>query len=236
MVDSANALPNKFFQFDISALSLMHRSHAIASLLVGLMLPGCSRQSAQPIPDVTRNHLQAANANRQMPLPTTVRLNGAFLPQERDIVADIAGRQRFALDTLTRELFHGSLMETLAKDPPTLFAVPESITFKEASLVANMVVMQMRTHWSQPTSEEDPTRRYDRVLKKAISEVATSLKDPSTISALTTLGVDTEGMKIYVSVLQTRATTNDDGGDGVTKMREAVKQRLTPADRKVVVE
>lgn len=75
----------------------------------------------------------------------------------------------------------------------------------------------MRDQWrlspTEPSRDEDPQLRYNRLLKGVVGDVASALKDPSTTTALESQGVDVEGMRVYASVLAHRATRNDAGGD-----------------------
>ncbi len=215
----------------------MNTYKAVVALAIGLLLPGCSKQSAEPMPDNLRGHLTTVMPRNAAPLPSTVKLNDSFAPHHRDVIADIAGRSRHALDTLTRELFHGSLMQTLAKDPPTLFVVPDTIAFREAALVANMVVMQMRSDWAaQPAPDKDPDAHYRRVLAGAIQKVSVTLSDPAVLAALKERGFDSSGVTIYLNVLLARAATGDAGGDDVSRVERALEERLTPQPKGIIVE
>ncbi len=214
----------------------MTRYKAVAVLALGLLLPGCSKQQAEPMPEALRGQLTTAMPRNGASLPSTVKLNDSFAPHHRDLIADIAGGSRHALDTLTRELFHGSLMQTLAKDPPTLFTVPNTIAFREAALVANMVVLQMRSDWAAPAAEEDPDAHYSRVLAAAIKKVNANLQNESVQIALKAQGIDTNGMTIYGKVLEGRAAKNDAGGDDFSRLKKAIETRLTPTPKDIIVE
>ena len=211
-------------------MDMFKEYQAISLVALGLLLQGCSKQSAEPMPESLRGNLAIALSHTGISLPSTVKLNDSFAPHHHDLIADISGSPRHALNTLTRELFHGSLMQSLAKDPPTLFAVPDAITFREAALVANMVVMQMRLDWgAQSASDQDPDAQYSRVLAGAIQKVAVTLRDPAILAALKARGIDINGMEIYSKVLVVRAATNDAGGDTVSRVKDAVKKRLAPS-------